>query len=209
MFNLQDGGLYEFKLYCAHEEQCAINVIHFSYAIGADGPATSTGAMEAISDIVRPLYADVLSFKADYRGISIQEMNVGPPGTIEFLSSPLAGEVTGDMLPRQTCGLITKVPASGSGFRKGRCYVPFPSEDDNDESAVPSTTYVTRLEALAAGLFQVYNLIQGVDDVGVLTPRLWRRGGGTTAIVTGTSVRRKWATQRRRGSYGRANFSPV
>jgi len=202
--------IWQVTLRCQQGDQAGINVLHYVVSESPGTEATANDVADYFDNIFSTPLKALLVDSAQY--LFTEASKVFPlPASVRGMSDDGAGEGgwASDPMPRQTCGLITKVPASGSGFRKGRCYVPFPSEDDNDESAVPSTTYVTRLEALAAGLFQVYNLVQGVDDVGVLTPRLWRRGGGTTAVVTGTSVRRKWATQRRRGSYGRANFSPV
>src|SRR3546814_8120191 len=65
----------------------------------------------------------------------------------------------GDLLPGQVCGMVTKLTAAAGRRFRGRVYVPFPLETDND-GIVPSAAYVARINPVA--LAQISQITAGV-----------------------------------------------
>lgn len=130
----------------------------------------------------------------------------------EISPLPLAGIAVDDAtggeappgLPGQDSGLITKTTDfSGRTFR-GRCYVPFPYTAAQDDDDTPTADYVERLAVFANDFLTTQNVTAGGGLV-VLKPVLYNRATVVITPITGNTPRKKWATQRRRGNYGRAN----
>ncbi|MCJ7620358.1 MAG: hypothetical protein MUP64_09100, partial [Anaerolineae bacterium] len=99
------------------------------------------------------------------------------------------------------------------GRRKGgRMYIPFPGEGDNDATSLPSAAYVARLATHATGVLNT--LTVGVTFTAIpVVQAITYVGGvlilGATRTITEVRSSDRWATQRRRGSYGRKNISPL
>lgn len=118
-----------------------------------------------------------------------------------------AGGLAGDVLPTQTAGLITKRTAVPGRRGRGRAYIPFPTESYNDANGLPTNAYMTPAGALAFSISQSV-LVGTLIDGNYLDPVILHRDTGGTSDILATLARQKWATQRRRGSYGRPNVSP-
>ena len=93
---------------------------------------------------------------------------------------------------------------------EGRTYIPFPSQTDNTGTGVPSAGYITRCGTLANAYINTIDITGvGLGSVRLL-PVLWSPGTPTiTRQVVALRVAPAWATQRRRGSFGRTNRPPI
>jgi hypothetical protein len=118
------------------------------------------------------------------------------------------GDNAGDALPRQTSGIISLVTALGGRKNRGRVYVPFPSETDNAIAGHPTAGYVTALGDLAAILTGPYIGVGAGGNTNDLQPVILHRVDGSVTPITGHFERSFWATQRRRGDFGRPNTGP-
>lgn len=192
-------------------DQAGLNM-HYVAINSASGPDPDGSAFcNAIMDLIGLPYRALMSGQSSLFGVQadIVSGGVGGPYYSNSLGGP--GEVAGDLLPRQTCGLLIRTSAHISKRRTFRTYVPFPGEADNDESSVPSADYMNRIDALGAVLIDNHactDIVSGLDFTIEWKGRKVGPGGSTFEPMIGWRRRRKWATQRRRSSFGRPNVIP-
>lgn len=111
-------------------------------------------------------------------------------------------------LPTQTCGLISLSGDLIGKSAEGRQYVPFPSASDNVTTGTPSSTYLTLLSALGQDLSQPV-VVTGVSGGSVtIVPGLFSLALGRFTQINAHLQRAAWATQKRRGAFGRVNRPP-
>lgn len=147
---------------------------------------------------------------ADYQGTRVRR--VFPPNNDQWaISTALAGPGTAGTiaLPTQSCGLIRFTGPFLGKHAEGRTYVPFPSASDNQTHGIPTASYVTRLNALGSDMVTPFT----VNGTGSRTinfrPGLVQRPSFTMTLITIGLGQPSWATQKRRGEYGRTNKSPI
>jgi hypothetical protein len=136
-----------------------------------------------------------------------------PAGSIAGNGVGTAGAVH---LPKQTCGLISYVDGLSGRAHRGRMYVPFPSSADNVADGVPTVGYVVNLGALLTALL-VPIIVVGAGGNTTIQPGLYHRAKvgpppvpQSITILSGPPTPSTlWATQRRRGDYGRPNRAPL
>lgn len=195
-------------------DQIGLNIFHYKVVNAGVGDVLSrvTQALEAFGTPFSTSLKALMSSSAEFRGYQVRRLNA--PQSVWFQDATGAGPgtVAGDMLPRQVAGLLSKrvnVPGRRKG---GRMYVPFPGEGDNDATSLPSAAYVVRLQthagnvlsSLAVGLtFNADPVVQQITYVGGVMFL------GASRAITEVRSSDRWATQRRRGSYGRKNVSPL
>jgi hypothetical protein len=113
-------------------------------------------------------------------------------------------------LPKQTAGLITLRSSVVGKKNRGRQYVPFPATASDQGAGVPTLLYLADLIPLGAALRNVTVVGDaGPANTADFSPIIWKKGSPTHAFITSMVVRRAWATQRKRGDYGRLNASPI
>lgn len=210
--NLAVGDVIQVINVTRTTDQIGLNVFHYKVSVtpGTISLGTMVTALEAFG--FGTAVRDLLSASAEYRGILSRR--IFPTLSLQFGSTTDqgVGAVAGDLLPRQVSGLIKKLPAVAGKGKSGRFYIPFPGEADNAAASVPTAGYVTRLDTLRGMLINSLTGATWAADPCIVhratkapapvTPfATW----GITAMTSATL----WATQRRRGSYGRTNASPL
>jgi len=205
----QVGDILEFAVICKSDPQISVNVLHYrTTALAGGGVGLGTLATE-LSALLAPLYKDLLCEEATYEGVSVRKINpvpAVPPAQAVDDDGP--GTVTGESLPTQVCGIITKRTALAGRRYRGRIYLPFPGEADNTNAQTPIAAYATR----AADLITVLDATQVFGAMGVTTtiqPVLWSKFYGSYTAIVKHDFRSKWANQRRRGSTGAGNVNPL
>jgi len=164
-----------------------------------------------LSASVPTLIKSVLAQEAEYDGQKIRTWRAEPALDVEASSSAGAGPgaaANPGFAPRQLAGLIRKRTAIPTRRGKGRVYVPFPSFDDVSENGNPGAAYLLGLNALADELM-VEREVTIDGQPATFVPCV--AGADRPAIgiqMTDTVVATEFATQRRRGSFGRPN-TPV
>ena len=150
---------------------------------------------------------------AQYRGLGVRK--IWPhPLTVEAVSTFAggAGNVAGDPLPFQVAGIATKkTNLPGKSFR-GRVYLPFPSEASNDVDGNPTMGYGTLAQTFLAAV-QLSYIISATPpappgDNASFTPCVWSRKLLQGTFTIAHAFKDKWATQRRRGDFGKPNTPP-
>ena len=201
------NDIIEVRFVCTQLDQTAINVRHYKVTATTGTSQTLGDFSDVLDPIFAPLLKALLNTNAAYYGTVVRRVSPIPPSTIAWTNTGAAGgNALGDLLPRQTCGLIgLQTQFAGRAFR-GRFYVPFPGEADSDANALPVAGYRGRLANLAFAL--TGNQLVGIANTATLIPVIYHRASNTTTPINASVIRTKWATQRRRGSYGRPNPPP-
>jgi len=216
---LDPGDLLRVRIWFKSGDQAAVNTVYYKVGTTSGNPTTDLNVAQQMDAFVAPVYKPLLADTAEYRGVQVSIVRTPPRATQQAFAQ--AGVGTGGTvgMPRQVSGLIKfNTPDAGRAFR-GRLYIPFPAVDAAATDGLPSSTYLTNLAALVS----LYQSIGSFDNdlttpTGFITviqvivhsvPK-----GGTppppdpSPIIAWTPAE-IFATQRRRGSFGRPNVSPV
>lgn len=203
------NDVYRARVYCTLQNQTAINVLHWRVSgIGGAGLSDQDMADKLSADLA-PFYKALISSGATYWGLSLQRISPGPI-PIEVHTINAQGIGTGDLtrMPKQVCGYFNRKTTFAGRSEIARTYVPFPGEDDNgDATAAPTAGYMTRLGALAGHLIGTIVLGTGGDTVSII-PVIWHRTTSSSTVIVTAQAKQRWATQRRRGDFGRPNNPP-
>lgn len=211
MPDLNQGDLLEGRLFCTAGDQTSVNVIHYEVISIQGGTVSQEAATDDLATHFANSYKGALCAAATYNGAGLRRITPLIPTSETFSPNGAGpGNLIGTLMPRQVCGLITKRTATPGPRGRGRFYVAFPPEEANEGNGVPTVPYVGLITALANALDDD---VIAVDEVGLGTAtlrlQLVNRLTFQHLEVTRCDPRAKWATQRRRGSYGRPNVSPV
>lgn len=206
------GDILLYQMVCQQSEQVAYTGIH--YRVGTVNlPAPTLGELvQGLDQVFASLIKNLVSSEAQYKGSILRRVWPKPPSPMAgVIDAAGPGLVVGTLMARQVSGVISKVTALAGRAYRGRCYTPFPAIASNVSNGVPTPVFLTALNALATELAEVQTII-AVAPVD-LHPVIYHKGPkppeGTYHDLIGTKGRQFWATQRRRGSFGRPNSSPI
>jgi len=200
------------------ESQAAVNSLWYIVAAVGGTPATDLDVATQLDTSIAPGYKPLLSADAEYRGVQAQITQVVPPYRAKNAvqeSNSHAGVGTGgtSLLPSQTCGLGRFATDLAGRQARGRMYYAFPSQASDTGLGVPNTTYIAALASLT-GFFAAGVAISVTGRTATLLRVLIHQPNkaGVTlppSPVQSSSVSSLWATQRKRGNFGRHNDSPI
>lgn len=201
------GSVLQVRLVCQDAEQASINVLHFR-ATSVAGSPTDQGAADSLDAAISALAYPLLNNHATYNGIGVRII-FPSASTPEVRSTAGAGVGTGgaDALPRQSAGLVTWLSNTIRPHGQGRMYAPFPPAQKNTTNGAPSGAYLASLTTLAAYLLAPIAVGAG-GDTALVRLVIWNKATSVSTFATDLRVGSGWATQRRRGSYGRSNAPP-
>lgn len=203
------NDVIEVKNYCTTVNQNGVNVYHFKVSALAGGGCTDLEIADAIATAAAVPYKAYLPATASYAGVRVRVLNKTPPPIPQTsVLGAGAGGAAGDLMSTQTSGLLRKVTAIGGQAGRGRVYLPFPSEGQNDANGRPTVGYQGL--ALAVGAVMLVNKVVVVGGRSTsMVPVLYDRvDKGTTPIINYTAEG-EWATQRRRSQINRPdNLGP-
>lgn len=189
--------------------QAGLNIVHYLVTAVGVLPGTDIDMAGAVDTVVAPLYKAALPSNAQYYGVSVQRIRPLPVAAA-VISNLFTGQGNqlGGGLPGQVSG-IAKVSTAVSGARgRGRIYFPFPPLGFTDTTTnVPTIAAIAAYTNLADEILTPFNSNIGGRSA-TMVPILFHRADATSSPVTGFVVRPRWATQTRRGNYGRPNLYP-
>lgn len=210
-FSFLAGDLLQCKFVCLADDQIALNVRHFVVNSVTGTPTTDQTFADQLSTAFQPIYENLLSVNAEYYGVQLAR-RVGaiffPMADSRAAAGP--GAIGGDLLPRQTCGLVKLTTGLPGRAERGRMYGPFPSEGSNEPDSTPNAAYIATIQQLGDSVAGPFNIVGPVPELWAvnLTGAIYHRAPNNFTLLTGASARNGWATQRRRGSFGRSNLPP-
>lgn len=203
------NATYAVTFICKLDEQVAYLRRHWTVSAIVGATGTMENLALALSAAVAPSYKGLMVNGASYRGTFVQRVSGSAPFELPVtsISGQGVGTAGATALPKQACGLISFYGASIGRRFMGRQYTPFPATADDTGSGIPTAGYVTKLDTLAATLISTVE-VPGVGDT-TLVPVLWHEDLGNASQIFISRQRLRWATQRKRGDYGRTNPAPL
>lgn len=212
-FNVND--YVQVRVFCTNSEQASVNT--FWYAVVAVGTPAATDldmATDLDTGFLSTALPPMLNNLTTYNGVQVQVYRT-PDIFAAQDSIAGAGPGTGGAvaLPRQTAGLTHwQTPKAGRAYR-GRTYWPFPATAHDTGDGIPTTAYVALMTTLANGLlnFTTFTVSGRSAQVSLVLKHRKNKAGVTPvpSTILSETNEAKWATQRRRGSFGRPNVSPI
>lgn len=208
------GDLLEVRVVCYTPSQIALNVLHYEVTAQVGAGATLASIAASFAAGCSLLYRALMPSVASFRGIGVR--NLMAPRTIEFTdaASDGVGSVGADLAPTQTSYILAMSGTLAGRSNTGHSYPGFPSADYLTATGGMTAPGLAALTALATFLFTPGPQGAGADlatlvlatrhpDVIVATVHLpqWTR-------VFSLRPAPIWATQRRRGQFGRQNIPP-
>jgi len=202
------GNIIAARAWCVTGNQASVNSFYYR-VVGVGTPAaTDKDFCDNFDTVVAADMKALIYNGASYKGIQAQIIWPPPlPADVVTVTNAGAGTAGANAMALQTSGIISWYTALAGRAQRGRTYAPFPSTTDNS-NGVPSAGYVTKLTNLATASQALVNILSGGRSATVV-PVIWHRGTHTTDDIKAFFARAVWATQRRRGAYGRGNASPI
>jgi len=206
---MEVNDIVQTRHYCRLGDQASVNVRHWRVTTKAGTGATLASFLTTLAGTgLHAAYRALINDQAEYVGTDAQIIfpTLGVP--TQSTTGAGSGDTSGDALPTQTSGLLTIRTSLGGRKNRGRLYVPFPTETDNTSAGAPTSTYQLALADLAAIFAVSYIGVGAGGNTNDLQPVILHRSNMTTTAVTSVTASAKWATQRRRGKFGRPNTTP-
>lgn len=207
MPTLSAGDLLRVRVVCSAGDQISVNTAVLEVS-SLTGNVTDQEVADAVDGEWSGPLKDVLSDDATYRGLSVQRFF---PGTLLrpaiSVNGAGSGTVTGDIMPKQVCGILAFTCENAGAKFRGRWYLPFPSEASNEAPGKPTAAYLASVEALGDQVIDPDAITLAGGTIG-LRLLLYHRSVNAGTIITGRIARPMWGTQMRRGDYGKKNVVP-
>jgi hypothetical protein len=197
------------RVVCYTPTQISVNVL--DYVVRS--PVITFGATlqemaTAISATLGPDYKAWMPSVARYRGVSVQDLT--NPVSVPYVSFANDGPGTNGatLAPTQTTGIIQKKTLSGGRANRGRIYAGFPSQANLTATGGMSAGGLGLLANIQDAI-DTSQTIVGAGGTTNLDLVVWHRGGAFNyTLVNQLVALGEWATQRRRGQFGRINLPP-
>jgi len=205
----QVSSVVEYRVFTQFQNQGGVNVRHLFVASLQGSGATLQQIADKLSTDLAPLYKPMMSNTSTYRGVGTRVIWPAPASS-EALSGSAsgAGTVLPQALGNQVCGLLSLRTNVGGRKGRGRMYIPFPGTPDSLDALTPAAGYLAKLANL--GTYVIAPITFGAaPNTLACTPCLFNRKTFTVTFLSNFRTPAKWATQRRRGGFGRPNESPV
>lgn len=193
------GDVVEVKIFCAISQQLSVNVRHWAATnITGAGPELADVAAQ-IEAALHSSYKAALSSSAQFRGVGVRRIVGGLTAEVYSQVHAGVGTATGDMMPPQTAGLISIRTTLPGRSHRGRTFIPFPTEAQNDTGGIPTAAYQTLLSNIGTALMSSVGVVT-LSPAGSATmvPVMYSKKLNTYLTGPTYLVRGVWGTQRRR-----------
>jgi hypothetical protein len=206
---MEIGDIVQVRIFCTLGIQTSVNVRHWRTTAKAGTGATLAQMLVMLETMgLSAAYKSLIVSDASYAGADAQIIHPVLGVVTQNQAGAGPGETVGDVLPPQTCGLISLYTALGGKANRGRLYIPFPCELDNIASAQPGAAYLAQADVLRSVVAVPLIAVGGAGNTNDMQPVILHRDTMLTTPVTHSVTRNLWATQRRRGYFGRPNAAP-
>jgi hypothetical protein len=202
----------ELRIYCKQGQQVSVNTLHWKPSAVSGPTITEADFLAVIEPIYAPLWKGIINNNATYEGMTMQIITA--PISLASKNNLSTGFGTGGATSAatQTAGLIQWGTGLGGRKYRGRLFLPFPSTAEDGTTGFPNTGYMVGLAAIKDEYVghTAWTIGGGAQTIlPVLRHRKDKTGvtSDPTVIFSGTPVQ-AWATQKKRGYFGRPNASP-
>jgi len=201
----------ELRAFCFHPvtSQVGINVFHMQLRASVGSvPITSLSAANSLSLFLSSYYADLLDSSARFAGVSVQDFPARHYMPSWSTSGNSFGTVVGNDVPTQLSGLIGWRTNRAGPKGRGRSYIPFVSATSVTASGGVAAGYKAALDAMGTALSGEFTVASGGTNYLWSLEIVDNKGLGDRYLVESGVGRDSFATQRRRGDFGRMNSLP-
>lgn len=206
-FNLANGDVIQITVVTRFDDQSAENVLHYRVTLVPPSVFTLAQALQGFSINMETELKLMLTSNTRFEGLLgriVDPPNRTTPSIVDTSDAGI-GTIIGLVLPRQVAGMITKLGRLPGPAGRGRMYTPFPPHGAQNADTSVTAAYQTLMTNLANQLFNTMVLTAGANSV-TLAPCIFRSGDApVTQDISDFIVRSKFATMRKRGSYGQPN----
>lgn len=206
-----NGEIYAAKIACWYNGQLGLSVRHYRVENVVGAADLDQAFADQLATEFAPLYAAVIGDEAVFLGCSVRNLSVLPaPAAVASTTGETPGTVASPQMPSQVSGIITLRTAFAGRSRRGRAYIPFPTQVHNDAATDrPTNAYMLLIAFIAVELRQTQSVALGGSSADfvpiVLSQDADVPPSPIYAFILGTTPQPAWATQRRRGTYGASN----
>lgn len=202
------GDIHELRVYCLIPTQIGVNVFHYLEAAETLDGVVDTEIADFFSGRVAASYKAAVNLNATFWGVTAQRIKptrgIASPDATDRAACTGAGQ----LMPTQASGIISAYAGGAARNLRARAYIPFPGSSFLDlTSGEPTAAYKALLATIASKVYEGF-VVAGAGGTATLQPIVYHRATGTGTVITDWIARQKWATQRRRGMYGRENSAP-
>jgi hypothetical protein len=196
-----------------------VNTLHYTVTAVAGQPTTDAQFAIAWENFFAPLIKACVSTPSTFNGVVVQLIKTPLP--INAPSNLAAGVCSGGAIttPNQVAAIIRFLTNNGGKKYRGRIYMPFVPTSAVQTNGIMLATFTTTLSAFANQLLTQITFNNALTgSTGSVTVQLVIRHAlkkgqaGPEELptrVTTVQVSNRFATQRKRGLFGRLNISPV
>jgi len=205
---LAAGMILAARVWTSDAEQAAVNTYHYTVRSVGALPSTDQDVADTIDNAINATYKALMSVLARYRGVQVQIIFPLPPRVdVQQVANAGAGTAGAITSAKQVTGLISWYTLlAGRAFR-GRNYLPFVSNSSVATDGIPTAGYVTNLQTLAVALDGVTAIAIG-GRTATVQMGIYHRATHSMTDVNTFVPQQKFATQKRRGAYGKPNLAP-
>lgn len=206
---LGTGDIVRSTIVVSDFDQTALLNHHWAVTGEALGGATDQDFANTFDGLIAADVKALLYNLADYKGVLVQKISPAPiTARVQATGNAGVGTAGTPGLPRQTAGLIDWRTALAGPSQRGRTFMCFPAAADSDGAGAPTNGYMTRLSALITDLLG-FGIVTGAGGSIAVVLSILHVDDMTTTPVTDGLGRQVWATQKRRGTLGKPNVSPI
>lgn len=204
------NNIVKCTIVCEYGGQASLNSFYYLVTSVGAVAATDQDAADVFAGVVDSLVPPLLYSSANYNGVMAQIIYPLPIIFSKFNTGGAAmGSGGSTAVGGQVCGINSWQLLVAKRGNFGRTYWPFPPCPLTTTPLKPSTSYTTNLGTICAAILGIGNFSAGGRVAGVEQIILHRANPVLSQPVLNFTVHDRWATQKRRGSYGRANVSPI
>jgi hypothetical protein len=206
---LATGNIMTVRVWYRDNEQAAVNTFHYLIQNGTPGP-TDEDMGNQIDTFLKPLMPLILYNGAEYRGVEISFANVKPlPMPILIHTATVMGTGGAVGIPRNASCVGSWVTDFTGPRYRGRTYWPFASTSHVQADGDPTPAYTGHLVDVMTALLDYAVVTGGAGSMACSLVVLSRVGGLTTKFIKTFKGLAKFGTMKKRGSFGKANVSPL
>ncbi len=210
---LSVGMVLQARAWCQKDDQVSVTTFHHRIDAASGPVATDVDFLTAWDAIYSGWFKDFICTADRYLGATVQILSPGPIGLQRVtVASAGAGVVAPPRLPSQTSGLIQWGTNLGGRQNKGRIYTPFPCTVANNTDGFPSSGYLILLDDVGSEYVThtAWTLASGSQTINPVLVHRKNKAGVTPipSLISTWKSSNQWATQRKRGAYGRPNSAP-
>lgn len=213
------GNLLRTRFWCVATDQAAVNTMYWSVVASSGAPTTDLNAADEFDFFMGPFYKAQMPSSCSYQGCTVQVVTHPPMTPQVGRASAGAGTLGTIAMPRQVASLVSFKTASAGRRYRGRVYLPFPPVGAAEGDGTMTAAYaviIAQWSAQWASISTLDNSLTtptGFVTISQVIPHFLKKGEVgpeiPPTVVTNVQPGELFATQRRRGSFGRQNSSPI